>query len=255
MSNTKVLLYEGIPITFGIGEKLWVNATDIAKNAGKRTADWLNSPSTKEYIKCYCDTTGIVSTDLVRVIKGGDPSLQGTWIMEDLIINYGQWISPKFAIWVSAAIRKLITEGKVSLLPDFDDPIASAEAWIVERKARMVAEASAKENEEKAKVVDVIVDYGNNYTVKQVANVLGVGRNDFFDWLRSNGYLTKDNEPYQRYIGKQAYFIVREAVVSNKVRHTTYVTPLGLTHFAKKIEKLEGIRNKSSKSLVLFNPN
>ena len=254
MSNTKVLLYEGIPITFGIGEKLWINATDIAKNAGKRTADWLNSPSTKEYIKCYCDTTGIVSTDLVRVIKGGDPSLQGTWIMEDLIVNYGQWISPRFAIWVSAAIKKLITEGTVSITLPKDYPSA-LRALADAEEARMIAEASAKENQEKAEIVNLIVEKANNYTMQQAANVLGTGRTRFFKWLRENGYFQENNEPYQKYIGQHAYFTVKEIPKDGKIYHTPFVTPLGLTHFAKKIEKLEGIRNKSSKTLVLFNPN
>lgn len=122
-------------------------------------------------------------------------------------------------------------------------------------EARMIAEASAKENQEKAKVVDVIVDRGKNYTMQEAANVLGTGRKRFFDWLKENGYFQSSGEPYQKYIGKQAYFVVREVVVNNMVKHTPFVTPLGLTHFAKKIEKLENIRNKSSKTLVLFNPN
>lgn len=122
-------------------------------------------------------------------------------------------------------------------------------------EARMIAEASAKENQEKAEIVNLIVEKADNYTMQQAANVLGTGRTRFFKWLRENGYFQENNEPYQKYIGQHAYFTVKEIPKDGKIYHTPLVTPLGLTHFAKKIEKLENIRNKKSKSLVLFNPN
>lgn len=141
------------------------------------------------------------------------------------------------------------------IVPDFTNPAESARAWADQYEARMIAEASAKENQEKAEIVNLIVEKANNYTMQQAANVLGTGRTRFFKWLRENGYFQENNEPYQKYIGQHAYFTVKEIPKDGKIYHTPFVTPLGLTHFAKKIEKLENIRNKSSKSLVLFNPN
>ncbi len=241
--------YEGIKIEFGIGEAVWMNATEIAKHHGKLIGNWSRNSSTEEYIAAlktrYANSHNGKKQEFLMIYQGG--SFQGTWIHQKLALRFAQWLNPNFAVWVDEKIEELLTKGEASIKPRLPTNFIEAlKALVVSEEARMIAEASAKENEEKAKIVDVIVDHGNNYTVKQAANVLGIGRNDFFKWLRNNGYLTKDNEPYQRYIGKQAYFIVREIVDGNRVYHTTFVTPLGLTHFAKKAEKLENIRNKSS---------
>lgn len=250
MSNTKVLLYEGIPITFGIGEKLWINATNIAKNAGKRTADWLNSPPTKEYIKYYCDTTQTVSTDLVRVIKGGDSSLQGTWIMEDLIVNYGQWISPKFAVWVSTVIKELLTEGTVSMGLPKDYPSA-LRALADSHEARMIAEAAAEENKEKAEGYELLIEKADNYTLKEAADLLGSGQNRFSKWLMQNKFLQVGGIPYQTYLRNQPYFVVKEVTKAGTVYHTPMITPKGMDYFTKLRNRgqMNEILNKVSKTL------
>lgn len=250
MSNTKVLSYQENPITFGIGKDLWVNATEMAKPFSKQPKDFLRTQQAIDYCEALSRRLKCLPTDLLVVKNGGENS--GTWMQQKLALRFAQWLSPDFSVWVDGMIEELLTNGTASLPKDYPSALR---ALADSEEARMIAEASAKENEEKAKVVDVIVDRGKNYTMQEAANVLGTGRKRFFDWLKENGYFQSSGEPYQKYIGKQAYFVVREVVVNNMVKHTPFVTPLGLTHFAKKIEKLENIRNKSSKSLVLFNPN
>jgi len=259
--------YEGIEIQFGIGEAVWMNATEIAKHHGKLIGNWTRNSSTDEYIAAlktrYAKTHNGKNQEFVMISQGG--SLQGTWIHQKLAIRFAQWLSADFAVWVDEQIETLLTTGKVEIeprpettaisLPDFSNPGAAARAWADQYEARMIAEASAKENQEKAEIVNLIVEKADNYTMQQAANVLGTGRTRFFKWLRENGYFQENNEPYQKYIGQHAYFTVKEIPKDGKIYHTPFVTPLGLTHFAKKIEKLENIRNKSSKTLVLFNPN
>ena len=43
----------------------------------------------------------ISTSELVHIIKGGDPRLQGTWVHPQVAINLAQWLSPKFAVQVS----------------------------------------------------------------------------------------------------------------------------------------------------------
>ena len=250
MSNTKVLSYQENPITFGIGKDLWVNATEMAKPFNKQPKDFLRTQQAVDYCEALSRRLKCLPTDLLVVKNGGENN--GTWMQQKLALRFAQWLSPDFSVWVDGMIEELLITGSASLPKDYPSALrALADA----EEARMIAEASAKENQEKAEIVNLIVEKANNYTMQQAANVLGTGRTRFFKWLRENGYFQENNEPYQKYIGQHAYFTVKEIPKDGKIYHTPFVTPLGLTHFAKKIEKLEGIRNKSSKSLVLFNPN
>ena len=48
------------------------------------------------------------SADLVTVIKGGNGE-QGTWMHEDVALEFARWLSPKFAIWCNRRIKELLT--------------------------------------------------------------------------------------------------------------------------------------------------
>ena len=243
--------YKGIEIEFGVGEAIWMNATDIAKHHGRPVTNWVRNSSTEEYVTAlksrYSEMNNGKNQEFLKILQGG--TYQGTWIHQKLAIRFAQWLSPEFAVWVDERIEELLTTGKTSITPDFSNPAEAARAWADQYEARMIAEASAKENEEKAQVVDLIVEKAGNYTMQQASNVLGTGRTRFFKWLKQNGYFQSNNEPYQKYIGQHAFFVVKEVIKDEKIYHTPFVTPLGLTHLAKKIEKLSPILNKSSKNL------
>lgn len=259
MSNTKVLSYQENPITFGIGKDLWVNATEMAKPFNKQPKDFLRTQQAVDYCEALSRRLKCLPTDLLVVKNGGENN--GTWMQQKLALRFAQWLSPDFSVWVDGMIEELLTTGKTELkteqaLPDLPKNYVEALRRLADsEEARMIAEASAKENQEKAEIVNLIVEKADNYTMQQAANVLGTGRTRFFKWLKENGYFQPNNEPYQKYIGQYAYFTVKEIPKDGKIYHTPFVTPLGLMHFAKKIEKLENIRNKKSKTLVLFNPN
>jgi hypothetical protein len=52
-------------------------------------------------LKELSSVAGIPATDLIQIIKGGIPHLQGTWVHPQVAINLAQWLSPKFAVQVS----------------------------------------------------------------------------------------------------------------------------------------------------------
>ena len=249
--------YEGIKIEFGIGEAVWMNATEIAKHHGKLIGNWSRNSSTEEYITAlktrYANSHNGKKQEFLMIYQGG--SFQGTWIHQKLALRFAQWLNPDFAVWVDEKIEELLTTGKVELkteqsLPDLPKNYVEALRRLADsEEARMIAEAQAEENQEKAEIVDLIVETGDNYSMKQAANALGVGRNDFCGWLRDNNYFQCNNEPYQRYLGQSPFFVVKQVIQAGKVRHTPFVTPRGLTYFAKNSSKLDGIRNKSSKTL------
>lgn len=110
----QVYSYEGSNITFSQGENVMVNATEMAKPFGKRVSDFLNNQQTKEFLQVLAETGKSVSADLVRVVKGGNKQ-QGTWMHEDVALEFARWLSPKFAIWCNDRIKELLRSGITSL--------------------------------------------------------------------------------------------------------------------------------------------
>ncbi|NLD09822.1 MAG: KilA-N domain-containing protein, partial [Xanthomonadaceae bacterium] len=58
----------------------YVNATALCKASGKLIADYLRLDSTKEFLTELESDVGNPISELVQVVKGGNPQLQGTWV-------------------------------------------------------------------------------------------------------------------------------------------------------------------------------
>lgn len=95
-NQIQVFQYNGSPVTFNNGDNVMVNATEMAKPFGKRPADWLKTQTTKEFLDALNGVKKIVPSDLVQVVNGDNG---GTWMHEDVAMEFARWLSPKFAIW------------------------------------------------------------------------------------------------------------------------------------------------------------
>ncbi len=110
--NKQVFEYNGSPITFQMGEATMMNATQMAKPFGKRVAEWLRLPSTKEFLSVLqpirkSDSSPMgKSHRLVETING-----IGTWMHEDVALEFARWLSPQFAIWCNDRIKELLKYG------------------------------------------------------------------------------------------------------------------------------------------------
>ena len=124
--------YEGTPIAFARGRNLMVNATQMAAPFGKLPANFLNTQRTKEFINELATIRKTIVTDLVRVINGGKS--YGTWMHEDVAMEFARWLSPKFAIWCNDRIKELLTQG-VATVADDDAVIARSVAILQHRLA------------------------------------------------------------------------------------------------------------------------
>jgi hypothetical protein len=92
-------------------EELYFNATDIAKQFGKRPNDFLVLTSTQEYIaeilkESHYGNSG--SENLVRVTNGG--RYKGTWLHQELAYEFAGWLSPTFRRnlhkWVDSRLKE-----------------------------------------------------------------------------------------------------------------------------------------------------
>lgn len=92
-----------------------INATEMVKIFNKRINDYLRQESTQEYIQAISDDTGIPVSEVYQVVKGGNPWLQGTWMYEDLALDFAQWLSPKFKLWCNRKLKEMFLNGVVYL--------------------------------------------------------------------------------------------------------------------------------------------
>jgi len=118
-------------------------------------------------------------------------------------------------------------------------------------EARMIAEAAAEQNKEKAEGYELLIEKADNYSLKEAADLLGSGQNRFSKWLKTKSYLQLDGIPYQTYLRNQPYFVVKETTRHGQVYHTPMITPKGMDHFTKLRNKgeMEKILNFPSKTL------
>jgi len=84
----------------------YINATAMCKAAGKLIGHYSENQNTKAYLSELSSDVGIPITELMQSIKGGDPTLQGTWVHPQVAIHLAQWLSPKFAVQVSKWVHE-----------------------------------------------------------------------------------------------------------------------------------------------------
>lgn len=111
---------QGISFEFSDGNKM-INATEMAKPFGKRVSNFLRLDETKRFAELlevrYSDVSigNKEKKEVLRVVKGGEPHLQGTWMDEKLALKFAGWLSPEFELWVYDRIQELLLTGKTEI--------------------------------------------------------------------------------------------------------------------------------------------
>jgi hypothetical protein len=95
----------------------YICLTDMADANGKLFGNWYQLKSTSEYLDKFSSVIAIPITELLQVVQGGSPDLQGTWAHPKIAIRFAQWCNVEFAIQVDFWIDELLNTGKVELAP------------------------------------------------------------------------------------------------------------------------------------------
>ncbi|MCM1225714.1 MAG: phage antirepressor KilAC domain-containing protein [Lachnospiraceae bacterium] len=199
--ESKVFSYNGAPITFKAGNTTMVNATEMAKPFGesKRAKNWLALQSTREFIAVLSEGRNLPSAELVKVTYGNNG---GTWMHEDVALEFARWLSPQFAIWCNDRIKELMRHGITatpaaieSILADPANAILMLQALQEERKRNASLEDKNRcyvsENRRlqrlhtqyqkqleaqapKVEYADNVLNSENTYTTTQIAKELGM---------------------------------------------------------------------------------
>ena len=221
--------YEGSPIAFATGETVMVNATNMAKKFGKLAKDWLKTQQTKDFLDALSKRRKILLTDLVLVRNGGNPNEKGTWMHEDVAIEFARWLNPMFAIWCNDRIKELARTGvtTVAATPaarDDDEVIAHA-MQVLQRRLEakqlqlQAANDTITQQTEEIRTLAPLADYTkevlqstSTYTLTQVAKDLGFQSiHKFTEWAAARNILYRQSGiwmPYSRFSGK-GFFATR----------------------------------------------
>lgn len=257
--NTPIVYdYKGSKISFANGKNVMVNATEMAKSFDKRPVDWLQNQSTIAFLNELSKVRKSTLADLVQVTKGGNNP--GTWMHEDVALEFARWLSPAFAIWCNDRIKELLKYGMTATQPTLDEMVNNPDLVIRmatqlkqerEEKARLEAE-NKRIIEETAPAVtftQAVSGSASSCLIGELAKLIDqngypMGEKRLFKWLRENGYLGTKGERYnipnQRYI-EQGLFELKKGTRSgnNGVMYTTItpkVTGKGQIYFVNKFK-------------------
>lgn len=257
--NTPIVYdYKGSKISFANGKNVMINATEMAKSFDKRPVDWLQNQSTIAFLNELSKVRKSTLTDLVQVTKGGNNP--GTWMHEDVALEFARWLSPAFAIWCNDRIKELLKYGMTATQPTLDEMVNNPDLVIrmatqlkQEREEKAWLEAENKRIiEETAPAVtftQAVSGSASSCLIGELAKLIDqngypMGEKRLFKWLRENGYLGTKGERYnipnQRYI-EQGLFELKKGTRSgnNGVMYTTItpkVTGKGQIYFVNKFK-------------------
>lgn len=126
-------------------------------------------------------------------------------------------------------------QNKYAIIPNFDNPVEAAEAWLKERKINILLTDTLEKSKDKIEYYDAVMDSNDCTEVSTAAKTLNfeIGRNKVFKLLRDSGYLKSNNEPYQQYCGNKKYFRMIQKHYYNKegqskTYYQTQILPKGI---------------------------
>jgi phage antirepressor YoqD-like protein len=82
--------------------------------------NFLRAQQTQDYIVALKSVTGLLDNQILIIIQHGVAQQQGTWMHENLAIEFARWLSPEFGVWCNTKIRELLLTGYTSLKQSYD---------------------------------------------------------------------------------------------------------------------------------------
>ena len=274
MKTNQIFQYNGNPITFYKGDNVMVNATEMAKPFGKLVGDWIRLKTTTEFAEALSADMQIPISALIQVVKGGNNE-QGTWMHEDIALEFARWLSPAFAIWCNKRIKELLQYGMTATQPTLEQMINNPDLVISlatqlkserEEKQRIETENLYLKEQNEAQRPAVIFTESvkvssTNILIEDLAKLITqngykIGEIRLYNWFVDNGYLVRhkrwsnSRRKYENYYtptqraAEMKLFWVSERVISNPgqpqfTRFTCYVTGEGQVYFINKFNKLK----------------
>lgn len=273
--ETSVFKYLDREISFKKEDgSIMVNATEMARPFNKRPVDWLRLPSALGFLSTLREVrfphlTQAESSGLIVTERGNfsDGREQGTWMHEDVALEFARWLSPEFAIWCNDRIKELMKVGMTALPQTVEAMLANPDLIIglatqlkEERKrsealAQDVVQLGARTLEQekaleaaapKVLFADCVTGSEKSILVADLAKILKqngieIGQNRLFVWLRDHGYLCSRgayyNRPTQKAMEMGLFEVIERTIGMPDKELTTFTTKItgkGQVYFVNK---------------------
>ena len=231
MTENKVYKYNNKEVTFQLTGKegVVINATQMAKAfPNKRVNDYLRLPSTQELIQAI--TRKSRNSDYQAVItKPGTPQFGGgTWMCEDLALDFAQWLSVDFKLWCNDRIKELLTIGFTATPTTLENILTNPDLIIGLASKLKEARQEIELLQPKADYYDQFVESGYLTNLRDTAKEFNIMKEqEFISLLERERYLYRDQfgqlRPYSKYV-KDGIFEMRDFV--NKTNGMTGIQTL-----------------------------
>ena len=200
--------------------------------------------------------------------KRGERIVTPSGIQEAIVINESGLYSlilksklpqvKKFKRWVTSEVLPSIRKhglyatdeiiSKTLENPDF--MIELLQNLKKEKLKRKELEKKVIELKPKAFFADVVSNAEDAILIRDFAKLISkddfsIGEKRLFKWLRENGYLMKDNKPYQKYVDMGIFKVIERSRTDDKgtkIFHTTKITGKGQIFLQKKIYEYFNIK-------------
>lgn len=245
MTN-EVFTYQGSEITFQLESgSMKINASQMAMVFGdkKRPAFWLRTKQAKDYIQALTDVHICTSADLLIVTKGGSTE-QGTWMHEDLALEFARWLNPMFGVWCNHKVKELLRKGTTSLSPEEQAMLSRSNEQLSILKKQIA------ENKPMLEFAEAVLEDGESISIGALSLMLtdngcNIGRNTLYRFLREYGFVCKGkggsyNMPTRQCSNKGLLCIKYPKQDENNarprkitLRPVTYVTTEGVQYFLR----------------------
>lgn len=161
---------------------------------------------------------------------------------EDVALDFAQWLSVDFRLWVNDRIKELLTTGVTTVSND-DEAIVYAMSVLQKRLEQAKAEKAMLEADNqqkdakiaklqpKADFADAAFITDDKVDIGMAAKILklGFGRNTLFQKLRQVGvFFSNRNEPKQRFVNA-GYFEMKEKFIERNNHPGFVVTKILVT--------------------------
>lgn len=166
----------------------FANATEMAKSFGKRPVDYLRLPTTEELIEACVRKSHTSKNHLVITKMGNPDSGGGTWLQEDLALDFAQWLSVDFKLWCNDRIKEILKYGftgtdtaidKVLNDPDFGIKLLTQLKEVRAEKQRLEEQNQLQSKQlqisaPKVQYYDQVLSSSSTYVTDQIAKELGM---------------------------------------------------------------------------------
>ncbi len=206
---TKLFSYEGHQVTFKNDQgTTYVNATQMAKSFGKRPTDWLRFEQSHNFITELSKVRNHTLSELVVVTKGG--SNPGTWMHEDVALEFSRWLSPAFSIWCNDRIKELLSVGMTATPAAMEDMLSNPDLIIQmatqlkdlrlqnAQKDHHLAQAKQYFDRVRPKELyyDDVLSSGSLITTNQIAQELGISAKRLNQLLKERKVIYKQGDKW-----------------------------------------------------------